>query len=125
MTARLHSGSLRSICTNVSVSRLFAFFVAFSLLFGPLAMDRAMAAAPVSNHSQMTKEGHCDTADEGKADTDGTKSCCGAMCAAAVVVLPQAKTSEPLFERVAANSALVSFRRGVLSEISTPPPRLA
>ena len=44
--------------------RLFAFFIALSLMFGPLVMDRAMAAMPASDHSQMVRGGHCDPADE-------------------------------------------------------------
>ncbi len=125
MTAQLQFGRSTSISTNVIISRLFALFVALSLLFGPLAMDRAMAAAPGSDHAQMAKDEHCDPAKDGKADKADSKSCCGAMCAAAAIAVPQVATSEPLFDRLAASSALKSLTRGIPSEISTPPPRLA
>lgn len=125
MTFQLQFGHFASIFGKVIISRLFAFFVALSLLFGPLAMDRAMAAAPGSDHAQMAKDEHCDPAKNGKADEADSKSCCGAMCAAAAIAVPQAATSEPLFDRLAASSALKSLPRGIPSEISTPPPRFA
>ena len=125
MTPRLQFGRSGSICINVSIIRLFAFFVALSLLFGPLAMEHAMAAAPTSDHSQMANGDHCEPTDEGKADKAESKSCCAAMCATAALVWPQAGTSEPLFVRLAVTAAPVSFPSDVLSEISTPPPRLS
>lgn len=125
MTAQLQFGGFASICRKVIISRLFALFVALSLLFGPLAMDRAMAAAPITDHAQMAKDEHCDSAEDGKAEKADSKSCCGAMCAAAAIAVPPVATSEPLFERLAASSALTSLHRGIPSEISTPPPRLA
>ena len=105
------------------LSRLFAMLIALSLLFGPLAMDRAMAAAPPS-HSQTTDDGHCPPADDDKADKAMAGPCCAAMCATAAVV-PGASASEPLFDRLPASPASANFHRGVLSEISTPPPRLS
>ena len=108
----------------MNLSRLFAMFVAISLMFGPLAMDRAMAAVPASGHSQMTGEGHCPPADDDMADRAMSNPCCAAMCAAAAVV-PLSQISQPLFDRLAASSVPANFRRGVLSEISTPPPRVS
>lgn len=125
MTRQLQSNGAGAICSNVSISRLFAFFVALSLLFGPLAMDRAMAAMPSSDHSQMVKDGHCEPSDNGQSDKRVAKSCCAATCATAMVVLPQTKTGEPLFDRLATRAAPASFHCGVLSELSTPPPRLS
>lgn len=110
-------------------SRFFAVFIALSLLFGPLAMDRAMAAALASSHSQMSDAskklvGHCQPTDQDKTHKAVSKPCCAAMCATAAVV-PQASASERLFEPLLANPAPASFHRGVLSEIATPPPRVA
>lgn len=123
MTRQLQSERSTFIGLGVSVTRIFAFFVALSLLFGPLAMDRAMAAAPASRHSQMKHDGHCQPADNGK--TDKAKSpCCAAMCATSAVV-PQASPSERIFARLPAIAAPAHFRRGVLSELATPPPRRA
>ena len=111
------------MCWGVIVSRLFALFIALSLLLGPLAMDRAMAAVPVGQ-TQMADDGHCQPADKGQPGKAMAKPCCAAMCATAAIV-PEASASEPLFGRLPATPASASFHRGVLSEISTPPPRLA
>ena len=109
---------------GVIVSRLFAVLVAFSLMFGPLAMDRAMAAVPAASHDQMSADGHCPPAADDIADKAMSKPCCAAMCATAAVV-PQSQSIEPMFDRLAASTAPASFHRGVLSEISTPPPRIS
>ena len=111
------------MCRGVIVPRLFALFIALSLLFGPLAMDRAMAAAP-AGHAQMTDDGHCQPAEKGQPDKAMAKPCCAAMCATPAIV-PEASASEPLFGRLPASPASASFHRGVLSEISTPPPRVS
>jgi len=104
----------------MSLPRLFAIFLALSLLFGPLAMDRAMAAAPAAGHSQMMDDGHCDT-DEGATDKAMPDQCCAATAA----VAPEVLADEMLFTRLAVTPATSRFHRGVLSEISTPPPRLS
>ena len=124
MTRQLQSRPSKPIYFGVILSRLFAIFIALSLMFGPLAMDQAMAAAPVSSHSQMTDKEHCPSADADENDKATSKPCCAAMCATSAVV-PQSQDSEPLFDRLAASPARASFHRGVLSEISTPPPRLS
>ncbi len=106
------------------LSRLFALIIALSLLLGPLAMDHAMAAAPAASHSQMADNGHCQPADEGKVDKAMSKPCCGAMCAAPAVV-PDCMPCEQLFMRLSAIARPTSFHRGVLTELATPPPRVA
>ena len=123
-THRLQSGTPTPICLGVVLSRLFAIFIALSLMFGPLAMDRAMAAVPVASHNQMSADGHCPPAADDFADKAMSKPCCAAMCATAAVV-PQSQSIEPMFDRLAASSAPANFHRGVLSEISTPPPRIS
>jgi len=97
--------------------------IAVSLLFGPLLMDRAMAAAPAS-HSQMTDDEHCQPTDNGQSHKAMPKPCCAAMCATAAVV-PEAPATEAHFDRLAATPSPASFGRGVLSEIATPPPRIS
>ena len=124
MTRQLQFERSASICPTVILSRLFAMFIALSLLLGPLAMDRAMAAAPAAGHSQMTDDAHCQPADDGKTAKAMSEPCCAAMCATPALV-SQERTGELLFGRLAAVPAAASFHRGVLSEISTPPPRLA
>ena len=124
MTRQLQVGRFAPICLSVILSRLFAVFIALSLMFGPLAMDRAMAAVPVSSHSQMSDDGHCQPADEDKADKAMSEPCCAALCTTSALA-PQARTGDLRFDRLAAVSASASFHRGVLSEISTPPPRIS
>ncbi len=119
MTRQLQTGRSRSICFGVGISRLVAIFVALSLLFGPLAMDRAMAAP--ASHNQMADDDHCQPADESKADKAMPDPCCVATAA----VAPEALADDMLFARLSALPAASRFHRGVLSEISTPPPRLA
>lgn len=123
MTRQLQSRPSTPIYYGVILSRFFAMLIALSLLFGPLAMERAMATAPAS-HSQMSDDSHCQPADDDKADQAMPEPCCAAMCATAAVV-PEASANKLPFARLAAIPAPASFRRGVLSEIATPPPRLA
>ncbi len=124
MTRQLQFRPSTPIYCGVTLSRLFAMFVAISLMFGPLAMDRAMAAVPTSGHSQMTGEGHCPPGGDESAEKGMSKPCCAAMCATAAVV-PQSQVSELLFDRLAVSTVPANFHRGVLSEISTPPPRVS
>ena len=100
--------------------RLFAIFLALSLLFGPLAMDRAMAAAPAASHAQMMGEGHCEP-NEGAVDEALPDQCCAATAA----VAPIPDVEEVRFLGLSATPATLPFHRGVLSELSTPPPRLS
>lgn len=124
MTRQLQSGTPTPIYRGVMLSRLFAMFIALSLMFGPLAMDRAMAAVPAASHSQVSADEHCPPAADDIADKGMSMPCCAAMCATAAVV-PQSQSIEPIFNRLAASSAPANFHRGVLSEISTPPPRIS
>ena len=129
MTRQLQSERSTSICFGVSMTRLFAFFIALSLLFGPLAMDRAMASAPAQIHSQISGGSkatldHCQPADQDKTHKAMPKPCCTAICAT-IAVMPQASADDRLFETILAIPAPASVHRGVLSEIATPPPRAA
>ena len=109
---------------GVMMSRLFAMFIALSLMFGPLAMDRAMAAVPAANHSQMAAEGHCPPPADDLADKAMAKQCCAAMCATAAV-LHRSHVIAPMFDRLAASTVPAKLHRDVLSKISTPPPRIS
>lgn len=124
MTRQLQNRRSAPISSIVILSRLFSVFLALSLMFGPLAMDRAMAAVPAASHAQMSDDGHCAPADDGKADEAMSEPCCAAMCAPSALPT-QARSDEPQFGRLLAVPAAVSFHRGVLSEISTPPPRVS
>lgn len=134
--AALQSHLARVISPAVTVSRLLAMFIALSLLFGPLAMERAMAAAPASHHSLMSHDssqtsadptamaGHCQPGRDKKSPKAPSEPCCAAMCATSAV-LPDTTASEMVFEQLAAIPAPVRVHRGVLREIVTPPPRTA
>ncbi|MCY7280545.1 MAG: hypothetical protein LH610_06545 [Sphingomonas bacterium] len=124
MTNQLQIKRFAPMCRDVILSRLFAMFIALSLLVGPLAMNRAMAATPAASHSQMTDDGHCQPADEGKADKAMSKPCCAAMCATQAVV-PESSPSEQVFTRLPAIAVPMSFHREVLGELATPPPRFS
>ncbi|WP_423140836.1 hypothetical protein ACOYW6_08165 [Parablastomonas sp. CN1-191] len=113
----------------MSLSRFLTILVAFSLLFGPPAMERAMAAVPALHHAQMSSESkvmasHCHSGQHDKTQKAPSEPCCAAMCATAGI-LPDAIIGEQLFIQLAAVPALVRVHRGVLSEIVTPPPRTA
>jgi len=115
------------ISRPVSIPRLFAILVAVAMLFAPVAMQSgsAMAAMPSDHHSEMTSSGHCGGQ---PAKHDGQQRpdmpCCAAMCAPSV--LPTQAGSELLpFASLAAVPDAPAFPRGVLSEISTPPPRVS
>ena len=127
MSRRLQLDKAGAISLGMIASRFFAMFIALSLLFGPLVMDRAMATAPASNHSRMSGEteakvGHCQPTDQDKTHKAMSQPCCAAMCATTAVVL-QTSANERLFDRLLATPAPASFHRNILSEIATPPPR--
>ncbi len=124
MTNQLQTKLFAPICLGMILSRLFALFIVFSLLVGPLAMNRAMAASPAASHSQMTDDGHCKPTDNGKADKAMSKPCCAAMCATPAVV-PESSANEEVFARLPATAIPASFSREVLGELATPPPRFA
>lgn len=111
------------------LSRLLALLIAFSLVFGPLAMERAMAAEPATGHSQMISaskavESHCQPGQKDKTQKGQPERCCAAMCATAAI-LPEAIVGEHGFDRLTAIPTPVPVHRGVLREIVPPPPRTA
>ena len=123
MTRHLQTRPPGHISPGVILSRLLAFFLVLSLMAGPLAMDRAMAAAPAASHATTSDdEQHCAPATDSIDDEAASESCCAAMCSASALPT-QARSGVALFDRLPAVSAAVRFHRGVLSEISTPPPR--
>ena len=110
----------------MSLRLFFAMMVAMAMTFAPLAMPAAEAgAAPAGHHPGMNMAGHCEgqkAPDQPKMDHQ--KSCCVAGCIAAATLADAsaealAPGSDPERPR------LDSFRRGILTEIATPPPRAA
>lgn len=112
---------------GVSISKISALLIALAMLFAPVVMQSgaAMAAAPSGPHAQMMSEGHCEApADADENDALPEKSCCAAMCNAVAL-----SAREPGLERaLAALPAIphaIGRYRGILDEISTPPPRVS
>ena len=113
------------ISRSVNITKFFAMLIAAAMLFAPFAMQsgRAMAAMPAGHHDQSMSKDHCKGVPS--ADQDGKSSdnsCCAAMCTASVLPT-QVRPYELQFSRILAVPAKVTLYRGVLSEISTPPPR--
>ena len=117
----------RRISPVVSISRLFAILIAAAMLFAPFAMQSgsAMAAMPSDHHSQTMSKDHCEGQPTTEKDTKSAeKDCCAAMCAASALPT-QARPGEVKFSRLLAVPGTVTLYRGILSEISTPPPRVS
>src|SRR4051794_32814771 len=115
---------MHSYGASVSIRRLFAILVAFSVLLSPGATAAALAAPHHGMHMAQAK--HCQTATPKPTDhekMDG-KNCCISMYAAvAVVPLAAAASAGPHRER--ADFVVPKTYHGRLAEIATPPPRLA
>jgi hypothetical protein len=97
------------------------------MLFAPFGTQSgaAMAAVPSDRHGQMMSEGHCEgLPDADQDDAMPDKSCCAAMCHAVAVAgddpdLERGRTALPVI------SPATGRYRGILDEISTPPPRVS
>lgn len=113
------------ISPSVGISKFFAILIAAAMLFAPFAMQSgsAMAALPAGHHDQSMREDHCQgvpsTHQDGKSSD---KSCCAAMCAASVLPT-EVRPYELQFSRTLVVPAKMMLYHGVISEISTPPPR--
>ncbi|HEY1146731.1 MAG TPA: hypothetical protein VGE84_10365 [Allosphingosinicella sp.] len=106
---------------------LFAFILMIAVLFtSALTGTAAASAAMMPGHDmQMMETGHCSSMpskDDGKTPA---KSCCIAMCTAAVAVAPSAPADLPVVQQAPAAFPILIGYNGFLGEIATPPPRLA
>ena len=106
---------------------LFAFILTIAVLFASALSGSAVASAATMNHDmQMMEMGHCSSM---PSKEDGNKapakSCCIAMCTAAVAVAPSAPSELPLLQQAPATFPILTSYIGYLGEIATPPPRLA
>jgi hypothetical protein len=113
-----------TIGADVSVRRLFAIFVALSVLFAPAAASAAMSA---SHHDMpMIEAGHCGPAPSNSADHDkmAGKTCCIAMCMALAVAPSTPGEAMPQRQQVTQFAAPRTYH-GLPAEIATPPPRSA
>jgi len=105
---------------------LFGFILMIAVLFASALSGSAVASAATMNHDmQMMEMGHCSSMpskDDGKTPA---KSCCIAMCTAAVAVAPTAPAELPLVQQAPATFPVLTSYIGYLGEIATPPPRRA
>lgn len=111
----------------MSLRKLFAAFVALALLLVP-AMPRAGAASAAvpGQHMQMMDGAPCKMPPSSPSEQDrmAGSGCCVSMCAA-VAVAPDAPAAEHRPGHVMAGFPAPKSFLGHLSEIATPPPRLA
>lgn len=106
---------------------LFAMLLAVAMSFAPLAMagEQAMAAAPAHHAEMDAGAAHCpDQSGQDEPDQPDGKPCCAAGCTAAAT-LPAAMAEPAVLPKPRLRPSAAQFHRGTLSEIATPPPRLA
>ena len=117
---------MRASRATMATRPLFAFILTIAVLFASALSGSAVASAATMNHDmQMMEMGHCSSMpskEDGKAPV---KSCCIAMCTAAVAVAPSAPAELPVVQQAPAAFPILTSYIGYLGEIATPPPRLA
>ena len=118
---------MRAYRISMGTRPLFAFVLMIAVLFASaLTGTAAASAATMPGHDmQMMETGHCSSMpskEEGKAPV---KSCCIAMCTAAVAIAPSAPAELPVVEQAPTTFPVLVSYVGYLGEIATPPPRLA
>lgn len=113
---------------RMSLRPLLAVLIGLAMLIAPLGAigGGAMAQGPAAgHHGQMMDSGHCDDQPgTGKDGKSGSKSCCIAMCAAVAIIAVGPAEPHALGSSTERPS-LASFDPGFLTELPTPPPRLA
>lgn len=118
---------MRAYTPSMGTRPLLGLILTIAVLFASaLSGSAAASAATVPGHDmQMMEMGHCSSMpskDDGKTPV---KSCCVAMCMAAVAVAPSAPAELPMVQRAQPASFVPAAHDGYLGEIATPPPRLA
>ncbi|MGE5564462.1 MAG: hypothetical protein ACM3ZV_14315 [Bacillota bacterium] len=120
---------MRAYPAMMGTRPLFAFILTIAVLFASALSGSAVASAATMNHDmQMMEMGHCSSMPSMPSKDDGkapVKSCCIAMCSAAVAVAPSAPAELPIIERATPGFFVPAAHHGYLGEIATPPPRLA
>ena len=103
-----------------------AFVLTIAVLFASALTGTAAASAATMNHDmQMMEMGHCSSMPSKHDGKTPVKSCCIAMCAAAVAVAPSTPAEIADFHHQVGYFAVHGSWHGYLGEIATPPPRLA
>ena len=109
----------------MALRSLVAVLIGLAVALAPLGMP-AMAAAPAaSHHGDMAgQRGHCDQPTQpDRHHKAADKGCCAAMCLG-IAVAPA--SAEPFaFAEDALRPGLQLFRRGIPTELPTPPPKAA
>ena len=117
---------MRTSRATMATRPLFAFILTIAVLFASALSGSAAASAATMNHDmQMMEMGHCSSMpskDDGKSPV---KSCCIAMCTAALAVAPAAPAELQILQQASATFPILTSYKGYLGEIATPPPRLA
>lgn len=119
---------MRASRATMATRPLFAFILTIAVLFASALSGSAVASAATMNHDmQMMEMGHCSSMPSmpSKEDKAPVKSCCIAMCTAAVAVAPSAPAELPVVQQAPAAFPILTSYIGYLGEIATPPPRLA
>lgn len=117
---------MRTYRATMGSGPLFGFILTIAVLFASALSGSAVALAATMNHDmQMMETGHCSSMPSKQDSKTPVKSCCMAMCAAAVAVAPSAPVELPFVQQSAATFPIPVAHVGYLGEIATPPPRLA
>ena len=122
---------MRPYACLMSLQKLLAMLIAFSVLFAPTVANAQMTFAAADRDMPTMKGNHCQAAaagDEQKSSPNhhksNDKSCCAAMCMGVAVT-----ASTPIESRLAFSDAAIfpapRFQIGLPAEIATPPPRVA
>lgn len=108
---------------SMSIRRLFALFLALSVLLAP-SLTSAAGASPISHDLQMMEGGHCNSlpSNSGHHDRTDGKSCCISMCMG-VAITPAEAPIDREVQLVPAVFAISNLHLAYLGEIATPPPR--
>jgi len=118
-----------AISPLVSLRFLLSMLIATTMAFAPFAMQmgEAMATQPAHHEAMagMAMDDHCAGDQKQQKDTEkGQKSCCVAGCFAVASLNAPAKGD--VVRRIAVERPeREQFKRGILGEIATPPPRLS
>lgn len=117
---------MRAYPTVMGIRPLLAFVLTVAMLFASALTGAAAASAATMNHDmQMMEMGHCSSMSSKEDGKAPVKSCCIAMCAAAVAVAPAAPAEIAYIHHEVGYFAVPTSWHGFLGEIATPPPRLA
>lgn len=122
--------AIKGIAPAMLLRMLSVLLIALAMLAAPLTMREGMAMAAetpgAASHHEAAGGGHCDEQSAPGQETSGKAmagDCCIVTCVA--VVVPAGAPGLPAYHRLVERPGSDADRLGTLSEIATPPPRLA